>query len=707
MPGDFNAIIQALRCGNARCECAKQRTPSKVRVHCPVHAPDEHPSLDITRAANGIPLFQCRSQHCKNADIIEALRSRGLWTDARQKWHETTYTYTDASGRPLHRVIRREPVDRGLDKPKRLFQHHLEGDRWVKGGPPHPVLYRLPELRAAPPSEPVFLCEGERNTDDVRGVGLVATTNSMGALVWRPEYNAEFAGRLVAILVDNDADGRERARRRAPELTAVGATVKVLVLPGLGPKEDVSDWLRRGGTKEQLLALMDETLIWTPPPVGDGEALASAETSLSLDPPEPGGPEVTRRGDAFLYTWYGYGIGIGIDQLREHSDSLSGEVTVETTMGGTLHWGRLGLASTAAREALVKKLCQVRDDVPWRELLERVCRSVTTTWRVGEPVVLVQPRPRATVRSLIEPALVLEDETSVVYGDGGAGKSAFAAALAAVVATGRALPGGIRSTRAGPGPVLYLDYEDVEETLAERLHGLQVGMGFPAIDLVHYRRMTRPLASDIEVVRVEVDRIGAVLVIVDSITPAAGPEPESADAATRTLNALRTLKVAKLFIAHLSKVEAQSSRGASRPWGSAFYWNLARSAWEFRRAADADEGPVPVALYHRKANHSRRHQPIGLSFEFADDGSSWVIRPGNLDESPDLIARTSLSHQIRTLLTSRGKITTKEAAEELGSSEDVIRKTLNRERTKGKIIVFPGPDGKTKLWGLKSHQEGA
>jgi hypothetical protein len=210
-----------------------------------------------------------------------------------------------------------------------------------------------------------------------------------------------------------------------------------------------------------------------------------------------------------------------------------------------------------------------------------------------------------------------------------------------------------------------------------------------------------------DLIRAEVERLGAVLVIVDSVTPAAGQEPESADAATRTFNALRSVRAAKLVVAHLSKTDAASSRGASRPWGSAFYWNLARSAWEFRRASDADDGPVPIALYHRKSNISRLYRPIGLTFEFADDGSAWVIRSGNLEESPDLIARTSLSNQLRTLLASRGRLTVQEAAEELGSSEDVVRRTLNRERTKGKVIVFPGPDAKTKLWALKASQEGA
>jgi hypothetical protein len=33
------------------------------------------------------------------------------------------------------------------------------------------VLYRLPELNAADPTDPVFVCEGEKDADRVRGLG--------------------------------------------------------------------------------------------------------------------------------------------------------------------------------------------------------------------------------------------------------------------------------------------------------------------------------------------------------------------------------------------------------------------------------------------------------------------------------------------------------------------------------------------------------
>lgn len=653
-------------------------------VHCPAHD-DQHPSLSLTDKSGKI-LVNCQAKQCSQDAVIDALRSRGLWPERfAERRVVARYDYKDADGALLFQVERLEGDDhkQGGVKNKAFRVRRPDGHGgWIyRLDDVRRVPYRLPELTAADAATPVFVVEGEAKADALLTLGLLATCNVGGAGKWAVQYAETLRGRPVVVLLDNDEPGRSHAEAVARSCHGIASSVKVLSIPDLPEHGDVADWIAAGGTREQLVALTADTPTWTP---------------------ERTGPEVTRRGDAFLTTWPGHGVAIGVDQLHEHSDGLSGEITVEATVGGTLHWGRLGLASTTARESVVKKLMQIRDDVPWREYLDLVCRSTTAAWRAGEPVVLVHPRPREAVRSLIEPAIVLEGETAIVFGDGGSGKSAFAAAMAAAVATGRELPGGIRPTRTGP--VLYLDYEDIEETLAERLHGLQAGMGFPAIECVHYRRMTRGLTLDIELIRAEVERFGAVLVIVDSITPAAGPEPESADAATRTLNALRSVRAAKLVVAHLSKAEAANTRGASKPWGSAFYWNLARSVWEFRRDSNADDGPVPIALYHRKSNVSRLHRPIGLTFEFADDGSSWVIRPGNLDESPDLIARTSLSHQLRSLLASRGKVTVKEAAEELGSGENAIRTLLSRERIKGAVIQFPGPDGK-KLWGLRARQE--
>jgi hypothetical protein len=159
------------------------------------------------------------------------------------------YDYRDAQGNLLYQTLRYEPKDFRQRRP------HNGGWAWSLGDAPR-VLYRLPELlqnreRAA------FVVEGEKDVDRLRELGLVATTNAMGAGKWRPEYTEALRDRQVVILPDNDDAGRKHAEAVADSLAGVAAAVKVVALPGLPPKGDVSDWLDvPGNSKEKLLRLV-------------------------------------------------------------------------------------------------------------------------------------------------------------------------------------------------------------------------------------------------------------------------------------------------------------------------------------------------------------------------------------------------------------------------------------------------------------------
>ncbi len=147
-----------------------------------------------------------------------------------------TYPYCDESGALLYEVVRVEP--------KTFHQRRPDGaGGWLWNlGDVRRVLYRLPGLLAEP-RRAVFVVEGERDTDTLIGMGLLATTNAGGALKWRPEYAEPLAGRPIIILPDNDGPGRRHALMVAQSLHGVAASVRVVELPGLPPKGDVSDWL--------------------------------------------------------------------------------------------------------------------------------------------------------------------------------------------------------------------------------------------------------------------------------------------------------------------------------------------------------------------------------------------------------------------------------------------------------------------------------
>ncbi len=168
-----------------------------------------------------------------------------------------TYDYRAENGDLLFQVCRTDPKSFRQRKPK-------PGGGWdwrVKGV--RVVPYRLPELLAEP-DRPVVVVEGEKDVDALAAIGLLATCNPGGALKWTCEHAEFLRGRRVVILPDNDTVGCQHAEAVATTLRGLAASVRIVNLPGLAPKGDVSDWLDAGGTKEQLVALIQAAPDWKP-----------------------------------------------------------------------------------------------------------------------------------------------------------------------------------------------------------------------------------------------------------------------------------------------------------------------------------------------------------------------------------------------------------------------------------------------------------
>jgi putative DNA primase/helicase len=133
--------------------------------------------------------------------------------------------------------------------------------------------------------------------DTLRTLRLTATCNPMGAGKWRTAYNAPLRGADVVILSDHDAPGRQHAQQVAQALHGIAASVKVVELPGLPEKGDVSDWVQAGGTRVQLEALVQATAAWTPPHRQQGSQHARAPHIVTLS---------TVQSEAVTWLWEPY-----------------------------------------------------------------------------------------------------------------------------------------------------------------------------------------------------------------------------------------------------------------------------------------------------------------------------------------------------------------------------------------------------------------
>jgi AAA domain len=81
---------------------------------------------------------------------------------------------------------------------------------------------------------------------------VTATSASEGAGKWTPDLNEWFRDRTAYILPDNDGSGAKHAEQVACSLAGIAREVRIVNLPGLAAGDDVYDWIKRGGTREQL-----------------------------------------------------------------------------------------------------------------------------------------------------------------------------------------------------------------------------------------------------------------------------------------------------------------------------------------------------------------------------------------------------------------------------------------------------------------------
>ena len=222
------------------------------KARCPCHE-DHNPSLSVKM--NGRLLLHCFAG-CSYDRIVATL---GLAPEPQPGRRElvATYRYRDAAGVEVRQKIRYAPKDFRI-------RHQDTSGQWVyKAGPGPAVLYRLPELRQAiAQGATVFVVEGEKDGDRLAAGGLTATTNIEGAATldqkpkWRPAYTAQLAGAArVVLLPDHDEPGRAHMQAIARALHGQVADLRLLELPGLPAKGDVSDWLNQGHTLAELEAL--------------------------------------------------------------------------------------------------------------------------------------------------------------------------------------------------------------------------------------------------------------------------------------------------------------------------------------------------------------------------------------------------------------------------------------------------------------------
>jgi hypothetical protein len=190
------------------------------------------------------------------------------------------YDYTFEDGTYAFSVLRFE--EEGREKTFRQWHYDFQAEKWIENVQGvRLVPFNLPEVLTA---KTVFIVEGEKDVLRLKDLGLVATCNPMGSGKWRDEYGQFLKGKKVIIIPDNDKPGRDHAEDVRIKIKPFVDSVRLVELPGLPQKGDVSDWLDAGGTIDQLREIVAKVPEETKPK-GPWDSPVSIKRMATTAPP--------------------------------------------------------------------------------------------------------------------------------------------------------------------------------------------------------------------------------------------------------------------------------------------------------------------------------------------------------------------------------------------------------------------------------------
>lgn len=498
-------------------------------------------------------------------------------------------------------------------------------------------------------------------------------------------------GRSVILVPDSDAWWPKKFLNVlggfyafAQELISRGAMVTFVKLPEPhGGKVGLDDWLIQAGSRWEddwpaleRLAMDDSRLVivaaswqrWR-----EKHAIQEAIRDRVAN-------DLTLTEIAGLYTVHSatHHLTIAFDRLNTKSGGIIAEVLI--TLGDSeLRAGiDLNLKSDNAQARLAGSLQSLCNGVPLKILIPRACALVLKRYRQGAPLLRIDKHTRCEPLTFIVNPLVHKRKPTVLFADGGKGKSTLALLAALLVSTG----GTIAGLSAVKGRALYLDWEDTEEVHTQRTHALQAGHPELIEGYVMYFRCTERLAQMVHELARTIQQEQITLLVIDSLLMAAGGGSDAA-ATEQFFSALRVLDVATLIIGHTPKTLAE---GQEIPtiYGSVFNANLARSTWELRTEQQVGEDCAILGLFHRKTNLTGKHPPMGLKVQQRPDGTFIQYESFDLNQTTEIEKALPIPNRIRDLLESDGAPrSSKDIADALQKPLSTIKATLSNSRYKG------------------------
>jgi len=413
-----------------------------------------------------------------------------------------------------------------------------------------------------------------------------------------------------------------------------------------------------------------------------------------------GKPTVTEESGGYKLRWT-EGIEIDVTMVRQHSSDgrVTGDLAVRFGANGSaehLHQAQFNFNSTVARDKLTKTLASRVDEVDWYAILEQTCFQIVGRVRRGEPVVELWGEAEAKRPEYLINPLTIKGYPNVLFGDPGSFKSALAVVFSAIV-TLPWIDNPLQLPPPGtPTPCLYLDWETDNSTVNWTFARIRKGHGLTGFP-IHHRFCSVPLAQDIDALQRIVSDCEAQMVIIDSLTMAAGGDLKEPAPATQFFGALRQMKCTSLILAHNAKDDGQQKKTRS-VFGSQVFTAQARNIWEAKKVQDVGEDEIDLGLFHRKAPPFAKFSPaIGMHVTFTED--SMTVRAQEAKTVREFVADLGMKAQIREALQG-GALSVDDIATTIEGNPSSVRRVLYRMKDKHQVCQVEG-----SKWGLALNEE--
>lgn len=366
-----------------------------------------------------------------------------------------------------------------------------------------------------------------------------------------------------------------------------------------------------------------------------------------------------------------------LDRVRRSSHELWGELIVKVNgnfpdahklQDGVISAGDLNLSSVQARVTRAKLLTQLCGDKDFEfiPLIEDFSIRVIAAERAGEPDIDLRDAKRLGSGHMMtfEGVRLPTKHPTIIFGDGGSAKSYFALYWA-----GQMVERGMQ--------VLYCDWEWTADEHAERLERL-FGPDFPRVRHLEAHRSLRE----------ERDRIARIIrlrkidyLIFDSVGVACGGDPGGSEACMAYWQTLRQFGLGSLHIAHVTKGTKDGKADDQKPFGSAFWHNMARMTYNVRGEPSGDN-VIVVGFYNRKSQWGGGTD-AAFRIEFA--GQATRIKPTDIRAESDLAEGLPLGERIIMAVAERS-LTRKELASQLGVEYALLQRIVHREIKRGNLV---------------------